>query len=329
MASRLSFWILLVALIALLPFRSPAPLVFIPGEGWYYESYGDTLSWQRPRAKDQLQVAEDAFKARDYDTTIHACHRVLRVWPLSDYSPRAEYLLGRCLEAQHKDEAAFNAYQNIMTRYPKSGEYNEVLVRQYQIANNFLGGELFRIWGLVPLYSSMDETAKLYQKIVDNGPYSEVAPHAQLRIGAAREKQKDYAEAVKAYELAADRYNDQPDIAADAMYRAGVAWQKQADTAEYDQSCASKAIASYTDFITFYPDDKRVADAQKAIVKMKAAQVQGSFQIARFYEANHKWAGAVVYYNDVLQLDAGSPLAAQARQRIDVLKPRVQMPSHN
>jgi hypothetical protein len=32
----------------------------------------------------------------------------------------------------------------------------------------------------------------------------------------------------------------------------------------------------------------------------------------------------VVYYNDVLQLDANSPLAVQARQRIDVLKPRLQ-----
>jgi hypothetical protein len=30
-----------------------------------------------------------------------------------------------------------------------------------------------------------------------------------------------------------------------------------------------------------------------------------------------------VYYNAVLQLDANSALAAQARQRIDVLKPRL------
>jgi hypothetical protein len=32
----------------------------------------------------------------------------------------------------------------------------------------------------------------------------------------------------------------------------------------------------------------------------------------------------VVYYNDVLQLDANSPLAAKARQRIEVLKPRLE-----
>jgi outer membrane protein assembly factor BamD (BamD/ComL family) len=142
-------------------------------------------------------------------------------------------------------------------------------------------------------------------------------------VGAAREKQRDYADAVKAYESAADRYHDQPKIAADAMYRAGLAWEKQADTAEYDQGAAAQAIAAYTDFITFYPDDPRVAEAQKSMSKLKSEQVRGNFQIAKFYEHGHKWAGAVVYYNAVLQLDANSPLAAQARQRIDDLKPRL------
>ena len=63
-----------------------------------------------------------------------------------------------------------------------------MLWRQYEIANRFLAGEWFKLWNLIPLYPSMDETAKLYGKIVDSGPYSEVAPHAQLRVGAAREK---------------------------------------------------------------------------------------------------------------------------------------------
>jgi outer membrane protein assembly factor BamD len=323
MTRRLSFWILLVTLLALTPFRSPAPLVYVPGEGWYYEPFGQNVKWFRPRAKDQLQVAEDAFRDKNYSLTLHAAHRVLRVWPLSDYAPHAEYLVARSLEAEHKDEAAFNAYQKIIQKYPKSGEYNDVLQRQYEIATRFLNGEWFRLWNLIPFYRSMDQTANLFQKIVDDGPYSKIAPHAQLRIGTAREKQGNYSDAVKAYELAADRYNNQPDIAADAMYRAAVSWQKQADTAEYDQSAAAKAIAAYTDFMTFYPDDKRVADAQAAIAKLKAVQVRGSFKIAQFYESNHKWAGAVVYYNDVLQLDANSPLAAQARQRIEVLKPRL------
>ena len=322
MKLRYAFWSLLVVVV-LLPLRSPAPLIFVPGEGWYYESYGATAKWQRTRAKEQVEVAEQAFTNRDYTVTLHAANRVLRVWPLSDYAPRAEYLVGRCFEVKHKDEAAFNAYQHIIEKFPKSGQYNEVLWRQYDIATRFLDGEWFKLWNLVPLYPSMDETAKLYGKIVNNGPYSEVAPHAQLRIGAAREKQRSYAEAVKVYETAADRYHDQPKIAADAMYRAGLAWERQADTTEYDQGAAAQAIAAFTDFVTFYPDDPRVAEAQRSMAKLKTEQVRGNFQIAKFYEQGHKWAGAVVYYNAVLQLDANSPLAAQARQRIDVLKPRL------
>jgi len=213
MKLRPAFWILLFAMVALLPSRSPAPLIYMPGEGWYYEPYGETGKWQRSRAKEQLEVAEQSFTNREYRVTLHAARRVLRVWPMSDYAPRADYLVGRCLEIEGKDEAAFNTYQKIIKQYPKSGQFNEVLQRQYTIANRFLGGEWFKLWNLIPLYPSMDETAKLYNKIVDNGPYSEVGPLAQMRIGTAREKQKNYAAAVKAYETAADRYNDRPAIA--------------------------------------------------------------------------------------------------------------------
>jgi outer membrane protein assembly factor BamD (BamD/ComL family) len=52
--------------------------------------------------------------------------------------------------------------------------------------------------------------------------------------------------------------------------------------------------------------------------------VHGNFIIAQFYENSKKWAGAVVYYNEVLQLDPNSTYAAQARQRIEALKPLIQ-----
>ena len=333
MNRRFRFLFIVTALVALLPFRSPAPLIYSPGEGWYYEPAGSTAKWTRPRAKDQLEVAEEAFKSKDYSTTMHAAHRILKIWPLSDYAPRAEYLIGRCLEAEHRDEAAFDAYQNILKKYPRTDSYDEILGRQYEIANRFYGGQFFRIfWGYLPLYTSMSETANLYGKIVANGPYSAVAPHAQLQIGAARTKDKDYDAAVKAYETAADRYNNQPAIAADAMYRVGLTYQKQSTKGEYDQGKAGQAIAAYTDFMTFYPDDKRVPDAQKAIVLLKAEQVRGSFLVAQFYEksktlsASQRHSGAIVYYNEVLQLNPDSPYATQARQRIEALKPLLQNP---
>ena len=332
MNRRFLFLLLLVAGAMLLPFRSPAPLYYTPGEGWYYEPYGEKADWQRPNARLQLDVAEAAFTNKNFNVTLHAAHRVVRVWPLSDYAPRAEYLIGRCLETSHRDEAAFNAYEAIIQKYPHSESYEDVLWRQYEIANRFLNGEWFRLWGTIPLYPSMDETAKLFSTIVTNGPYSDVAPKAQMQIGTAREKQKDYPSAVKAYATAADRYYNQPAIAADALYREGMAYQKQAATAEYDQVTAALAIAAYTDFITLYPDDKRKPDALKAITALKTQQVEGNFRVAQFYEQNkvlnaqQRRDGALVYYNQVLQLDPNSPFAAQARQRIEQLKSRAATP---
>ncbi|HUA68376.1 MAG TPA: tetratricopeptide repeat protein [Candidatus Saccharimonadales bacterium] len=324
MNRRLILLLAVAAGVALFPSRSPAPLIYTPGEGWYYVPFGTSAAWQRNRAKDQLDVAEQAFKSGDYSLALRAADRVVKVWPLSDYAPRAQYLVARCLEAKGKDEMAFNAYQVIIDKYPKSAEYEEVLWRQYAIAARFLGGEWPKLWGYIPYPPSMDLPAGMFGEIVTNGPYSDVAPHAQLRIGAAREMQKDYPAAVKAYEVAADRYQNQPVIVADALYRQGIAYAKESPSAQYDQSTAAQAIATFTDFIALFPDDRRVGQAQRIITALKARQVQGNFEIAQFYEKSKKWDGAVIYYNEVLQLDPYSRYAALARQRIETLKPRLQ-----
>jgi outer membrane protein assembly factor BamD len=325
MSFRKAFLFLAAAVVVLMPFHSPAPLVYTPGEGWYYEFPGQTANWQRARAREQLEVAQQFFREHDYSNALRASYRVVLMWPLSDYAPDAEYLTGRCLEEKHKDQEAFKAYQSLIEKYPNSPRYEEVLWRQYVIATRFLGGEWTKLWNVVPFFPSMDTAADMFDNIVTNGPYSDVAPHAQLRIGAAREKQKDYPTAVPAYEMAADRYHDLPVIAADAVYREGESYRKQAATAEYDQGTAEQAIETFTDFITLFPDDKRVPQAQKAIVVLKAEQVHGAFEVAQFYEKSKKWDGAAIYYNEVLQLDPNSIYAGQARQRIEALKPRLHL----
>jgi len=303
--------------------NSPAPLVYQPGEGWTYEAVGGEGKWQRTRAKDQLEVAKVALDKKDYSTALKAARRTVKIWPLSDYAPEAQYIVGRCYEARGNDERAFKEYQKVVEKYPRITLFQEVLQRQYEIANRYLAGKHFRVLGYIPLYRSMDKTATMYEKIVRTGPYSEVAPQAQIKIGAAREKQKNYAEAVKAYERAADRYNDRPVIAADATFKAGMAHWKQAQKAEYDQSAAGAAIATFSDFVTLFPNDPRVKQAQKIMDDLRAEQARGSYEIAKFYEKRKRIQGALVYYNEVLLLDPTSKYANDSRKRIDELKARV------
>jgi outer membrane protein assembly factor BamD len=318
-------------LLLFFPFRSPAPFIYRPGEGWTYEPVGGEGKWQMTSAKDQLDVAQAAFDKKAYRLALKAARRVVRGWPNSDYTPQAQYLVGRCLEETGADELAFAEYQKLLQKHPKLPNFEEVLSRQYAIAGKFLAGRWFRLWGYVPFFPSMEKTADMYSKIVKNGPYSEIAPQAQLKMGTAFENEKtlwftspDYPSAVKAYELAADRYHDRPQVASEALYRAAAAYTKQARTAEYDQTTAGQAITTYTEFGTFYPNDPRVPESLKAIASLKTEQARGDYEIARFYEKYKKWRGAMVYYNEVVVQDPNSPYAAEARVRINALKQRVQ-----
>lgn len=301
------------------PYRSPAPLIYRPGEGWIYEKPGETGEWQKTRAKDQLEVAQQAFDANNHRLAMKAAQRTVRVWPLSDYAPQAQYLVGRCYEAEGKDQVAFKHYQQLLEKYPKIDKYDEVLQRQFEIANRFLGGQWARLWGYIPIPFSMEKTAEMYEKVVKNGPYSEVGPKAQMNIGEARERQKDYPEAVRAYERAADRYSDREAVASDAMYKAGMAYLKEAKTAEYDQTVASKAIATFSDFATLHPEDKRIPDTQLRIESLRTEQSRGAFETAKFYEKRKKWKAAVIYYNVANNMDRSSIYAEIARSRIEEL----------
>jgi outer membrane protein assembly factor BamD len=318
-------WLLRLSLAAacllLLPINTPAPLVYRAGEGWSWEPVGGG-KWTRPRAKDQMEVAQQAFDKKDYKLALKAARRTVRVWPLSDYAPQAQYLAARCLEERGEDEQAFKAYQNLLEKYPKAINYDEVLKRQYEIANRYLGGKWFKLWGYIPFFPSMDKTSDMYEKVIKNGKFSDVAPQAQMNIGAAREKQSSFPQAVKAYEKAADVYHADKKVAADALYKAAEAYHKQAKTAEYDQSVAGKAIAAFSDFMSLYPQDSRVPEAQKIIDNLKEEQARGAFRTAEFYEKNRSWRGAKVYYNEVLVVDPNSKYGEEAKKRIDDLNKR-------
>ncbi len=322
--------LLIAACLLAFPFTSPAPLVYRPGEGWTYEPVGAEGQWQRARAKEQLDVAQAAFDAKDYSLALKAAKRTLYLWPVSDFAPQAQYLLARCYEAQGNTEKAFKEYQKLLEKQPKFAHFEEVRVRQYEIANLYLAGRWFKLWNYIP-YKSMNRIASMYGDIVKTGPYSDVAPQAQLKVGEAREKQKtlglrtpDYSAAVEAYELAADRYYDQPKIASEAIFRAGLAYEKQSQSGDRDQTTAGQAIAKFTDFMALYPNDSRVPQAQQIISSLRTEQARGNFLTAQYYQKHKKWEGARIYYNEVLLRDPNSPYAAEARQRIDQLKQRSQ-----
>lgn len=316
---RLRSWILLLmAFSAALEFL-PAPLVWRPGEGWVDESSGTAASASSSR--EALENGKALEAKQEWDGALAAYRGLVRKWPLSFFAAEAQYKMGVLLIKKGKFLDAFKAFQKMVEKYPSSTFFEQALEQQYQIANLYLAGEPQRLLG-IPMGSSMDKTVEMYEQLIKNAPYGKYAPEAQFKIGLAREKQKKFTDAVKAYNVILDKYPGH-DIVDDAQYQIGYSWMMASSEAEYDQSAAQKAIESFQDFLVRYPNSEKVAAAEDNIARLLGKQTQGSLNIAQFYEKNKNYKAAFIYYNEVIRQSPVGPTSDMAKKKVEELRPLV------
>ena len=319
MSLRKTFAIALFSLFGLaflVPTESRAVLIWTKGEGWSWEHEGITTG---TNPADQLKIAQDLEAKKQYRNAIPAYRRVISRWPLSSSAQDARFGLAECYAAIGYHYKAFQVYQELIKKHPNTTHFDGVLQRQFEIGNLFLAGERQKAWGIRWL-PSLDRAVEVYEQVVKNGPYSDVAPLAQFRIGLAYEKQHDYLAAVHAYEKLLERYPKLP-LAEDAQYQIGWEYKKESARAEYDQNAANQAIAAFTDFLLRYPNSAKVPVVQQYQVELKGEQARGLFHIGQFYEKNRAYKSAIIYYNDVIEKNPESSWATQAKGKVAKLTP--------
>ncbi|GAB4241679.1 MAG: hypothetical protein OHK005_04970 [Candidatus Methylacidiphilales bacterium] len=299
---------------------SPAALVWRPGEGWSMESSDATLA--ASDAKDQLQLARNYEAKENWKDALAAYKSLVRRWPLSSVAGEAQFKIGFMLEKMAEFYPAFEAYQKVIKSHPNSQFFDLAIERQFAIGNLFLSGEPQRLWK-IPLLPSMDRTVKIYEAVIKNAPYGRYAAPAYFNMGQAREKQKKWSDAIAAYNMILDKYPNDP-LAPNAQYQIGYAWYRASSEADYDQSAARKSIEGFQDYLTKYPKSDKVEQAREYIRELSGRQVQGSFNIARFYERQRNYRAAFIYYNDVIQIDPESAQAQQAKTRLEAIRPQLE-----
>lgn len=301
----------------LMPTESPAALVWRKGEGWTWEHAGVTTG---TNPVDQLKIGQELEAKKRYRDAIGAYRRVIARWPLSSSTQEARMGLAECYGAIGYHYKAFQTYQELIKKNPNTPHFDEVLQRQFEIGNLFLAGERQKTWG-IRWFPSMERTVEIYEQVVKNGPYSPVATEAQFRIGLTYEKERDYLAAVHAYEKLMERYPKHP-LAEAAQFQIGWEYKKESQRAEYDQNAANQAIAAFTDFVLRYPQSDKVPVAEQYRTALKLDQARGLFRIGQFYEKNHFYQSAIIYYNDVIEKNPESDWATQAKEKVAQLSPR-------
>ncbi len=296
--------------------RAAAAVVYRAGEGWSTEGEeGQTIE---KTATAQFTKAQDFENQGQTKQALNAYRGLVRKFQFSNVAPKAQLKIGLLSEQLGDYDSAFKAYGKYLSKYPRGEDFDKAVEGQFNIAKRFLEGERKRLFG-VKTFSSMARAQEMFESIIKNAPFSKFAPLAQFNIGLALEKQGKYPEAINAYQTVITRYPSDP-IAADAQYQIGYVHLKESRQGTVDNATSNKSREAFEDFLARYPTSEKVPQAKDNLSTINSRQTKGVYDIGKFYDKQKNYKAAVIYYNEVIKQQPGSPDSEAAKKRIDELK---------
>lgn len=287
-----------------------------------------TGKWSNPKyetkgsPKAQMQHAETFEKKGKWEAAAREYRKVVKTYPTSPLAPEALMKSAHAYEKAGYYAQAFKSLQMIVEKYPSYPGIQEVVEEEYRIANLFLSGKRKKMRMVkLALFPSVDTAIEIYQKVVENFPYGDLADDAQLRIGIAYQKKKKYPEAIEAYKKLLKEYKGSP-LRDEAKFRMGVCAYKQSKGASYDHAATDKALEYFNEFLREYPGSKRVDQVQSFISELNSRKARGLFQVAAYYDKIGNDAAAEVYYLQIIKTYPDSQEAREAAQRLEKIQSR-------
>jgi outer membrane protein assembly factor BamD len=306
----------LTLLSLLLPFgQLQAAVVYRSDEGWTVEGEDTSVAGS---AAEQMKSAEKMESDGNDSGAFKAYKALVKRYGQSFLAPKAQRKVGLLLEKHGDNDRAYDAYSYYLTKYPQGEDFDAVVDSMFKIAKSFLEGEKRRLFG-VRVAPSMIRAQAMFEGIVKNAPFSKLAALAQFNVGQALEKQGEYPKAIEAYQATYTKYPNDA-IAADALYQVGYVLATEAREGSYDPDTNRKAREAFEDFIARYPNSEKVAQARENMGSLETGTNKNILDVAKFYDKTKKFKAAVIYYNDVIKSQPGTPQAEYAKNRIEALK---------
>jgi len=319
MTYRLRFLLLFAAACVAFPERSPAPVVFRPGEKVKYKAPGEEEIIGN--ANELFSQAEAAAQNGDRKRAIKIYKHLVKRYPRSNVAPEATFRAARLVEEEGNLFKAAAIYRGLMETFPQTPHFQEAIEAQFRIGEILLDAKKKKILG-VPLGSTMDDAAEIFAAIVRSAPYGRYTARAQYDIGRARENQGSADLAIDAYQAVVEKFPNDP-LAVDAQYQIGYIWFTAARAGTYDPAAADRARTAFQDFLFRYPKSEKAAQAREDLALLDHRLVKGSLEIAKYYDKAKNYRAAVLYYNEVIRQQPGSPESAIAKTRIEQLRSKV------
>lgn len=275
--------------------------------------------WVNPKksAKDtpeeQLEWAMSFYDAQDWDRAIGEFEKLPSEFPNSRMAAEGEYYIGMAWEKKNDLAKAADAFQRLIDRYPYSERIPDAIQHEFEIANEFASGGKVKVLG-IPVLAGQEKAIELYKHIIKNAPFGSYGDQAQYRIGEVYKAQGEYDLAQKAYQAVLDDYPSST-LLADAKYQIGYVAMLASKKSHFNEQSAERAIEEFKGFKSAYPEDQKTLEADESIKVLRDEKARMLYETAEFYEKQHKYKSAGVYYKQVVDRYGDTPTAKAANDR--------------
>jgi len=282
--------------------------------------------WHRP-AKDspaeQLAYAEKLRSEGAARKALRQYRALVHKWHDAPEAVTAQFRYAALLDERERYRQAFDEYQYLVDNAAQNFDYEDVLERQFRIANHIRTVRHGRLPGLRG-FATPERALPLFEQIVANAPNWDRAAECQFFIGLIHEGEESYDLAAAAYEKVQLRYRDS-DFAPTAAFRRADCLRRIADKYPRDEESTKRALSALSGFILDYPasPDAERARQQRDALKERLAEM--CFERAVFYDRTAgRPESAVIAYTDFLSKFPTSHRKAEAEARLSALKKEVE-----
>ena len=295
-----------------------ADLVWTPQAGWRAE--GGVLAGALPEegrnALDSMNKARADEEHGHRSAAMSRYEGVAKKYPNSVYAPEALFRAARIRYERRQYVKSFDSFQDVVSKYPNSPHFNEIIGDQYRIANDLLEGKRPRYFGWIPGFKNRSKGIDCFEKIVETAPRSEYAPLALMSIARGHQKLGEPDEAIDALDRMINSYQ-QSLLAPDAYFKLAQTHASLVQGPEYDQASTQQAITYYQDFLILFPADTNVAAVDKGLADVRKTFAESKITIGDFYfYKRDNFKAARVLYNEAITSYPDSTVAEKARKRL-------------
>lgn len=266
----------------------------------------------------QFDWAINFFEAEDYKKAIGEFEKLIKHYPLSKLASESQFYVALGYENMGEYSRAFESYQLVIEKYPYTERVDEIIEREYRIANLFYSGQKDKILGMAIL-PAKGKAIEIFSRVVENAPYGKYADIAQYKLGQCYMDVKDYINAALAFKEIIENYPKSP-LADDAKYKIAMCAAASTSGPEYNEEDTDKAIKEFRDFVKRYPDSNMEKEARQFISKLENQKAQNSFDIAQFYERQGNINSAIIYYEEILDKFPESEWASRALEKLQIIR---------